>query len=111
MKCPRCNTVPMAFGWFLLIGWVRIRCRNCSSRLVVQSVGNRFWSTLAGGAIGVAAVVSFLDTPHRQLGEKGTIFLFLSLVMLTLISAAYFAWKDCRFRLAKSSEKDPHTSI
>ena len=101
MKCPNCNTVPMSFGWFLLLGWIHIRCRTCSSRLVLKSVGERFWRVLAGGAVFVAAIFLFLDYPYQRFGETSTTALFLVVIALTLFLAMYFAWKDSRFELAE----------
>ena len=97
MRCPQCDSVPMSFGWFLLIGWIRIRCRNCSSRLILRSVGNRFWIALAGGVVVIASIVLYLDYPFRLVGQTGTVLIFVSIILLTIILSLYFAWTDSQF--------------
>ncbi len=94
--------IPMTFGWFLIIGWIRIKCRHCSSRLVLKSLGERFWSALAGGAIVIAAILLFLDFLYRWLGESATIVLFVTVTVLTLLLSMYFAWRDSRFEVTES---------
>ncbi len=90
----------MRFVPFLLFGWVRIVCRQCRARLVMVSPGERFWRTLAGGAVAVALIWYFLDYPFHAMGERWTLALFVAVVVVTLLAAMYFAWKDSRFRLA-----------
>ncbi len=90
----------MGFVPFLLLGWVRIVCRNCKSRLVLKSPGERFWRVLAAGATAVAAAWFFPDYPFRLLGERWTLVLFVAAVGSTLFLALYFAWKDSRFEPA-----------
>ena len=102
MKCPSCGNIPMPFGWFLVIGWVHIRCRHCSSRLVLKSVGERFWSVLAGGAVIVAAIYFFLDTSFHLLGENGVLYLFLVVIFAALVLSMYVAWKDSQFEIRDS---------
>jgi hypothetical protein len=92
----------MSFGWFLLIGWIRIRCRKCSSRLILRSVGDRFWIVLAGGVVAIAAIVLYLDFPFRAVGQTGTIVIFISIILLTLVLSLYFAWTDSQFDVIKN---------
>ena len=93
----------MSFGWFLLIGWIHIRCRHCSTRLVLRSLGNRFWNVLAGGAVAVAAILVFVDYPFRAIGQKGTMILFVAIIAATILFSTYYAWKDSRFDLLERS--------
>jgi hypothetical protein len=93
----------MGFVSFLLFGWFRIVCRNCRAQLILKSVGERFWSALAAGAVVVAAIWFLLDYPFRMLGERWTLILFIAFIVLTLVAAMYFAWKDSRFELAYHS--------
>lgn len=102
MKCPNCNAIPMTFGWFLLIGWIRIKCRNCSSRLLLKSLGDKFWSILAGGAVVIASMLLFLDYPYRWIGETGTMILFIMVIVLTLLLSMYYAWRDSRFEVMEN---------
>jgi DNA-directed RNA polymerase subunit RPC12/RpoP len=102
MRCPNCNTIPMTFGWFLLIGWIRIKCRNCSSRLLLKSLGDKFWSILAGGAVVIASMLLFLDYPYRWIGETGTMILFITVIVVTLILSIYYAWRDSRFEVMEN---------
>lgn len=103
MKCPNCNAVPMSFGWFLLIGWIHIRCRNCSSRLVLRSLGERFWSVLTGGVVVIAAILFFIDYPFRWMGETGTMIVFIAVILLTIVLSMYCAWIDSRFDVMERS--------
>jgi hypothetical protein len=89
----------MSFGWFLAIGWIHIKCRHCSARLVLKSLGERFWAVLAGGAALLAAIVLFLDFSFRSFGEKGVLFLFLGLIFVVLYLSMYVAWKDSRYEV------------
>ena len=89
----------MSFGWFLLFGWIRIKCRHCSSRLVLISLGERFWAILAGGAVLIAAIFVFLDFSFHVLGERGVVVLFLGLIIATLLLSVYVAWQDSRFEV------------
>lgn len=97
MKCPHCDKIPISIAAFVLIGWIHIKCRNCSSHLVLSSLGDRFWSILASGAVIVTAIWYFLDVPYRWLGETGTLVLFVSILCLTILLSMLFAWKDSRF--------------
>ncbi len=97
MICPNCNASAISFWRFFLVGWIHIRCSHCSTRLTLRAVGERFWMTLAAGAVIVGAIEFFVDYTHQWLGEKWALALFVSMILLTLLSSAYFAWKDSRF--------------
>jgi membrane-bound metal-dependent hydrolase YbcI (DUF457 family) len=99
MKCPQCDKIPITFAAFLLIGWIHVKCRNCSSPLVLRSLGHRFWTVLASGIVVLGAMWSFLDIPYRWFGETATLVLFITIVMLTILLSMLFAWKDSRFDL------------
>ncbi len=90
----------MGFVPFLLFGWIRISCRNCHASLLLRSVGERFWSVLAGGAVVVAAIWFFVDFPYRMLGERWTLTVFVFILVTTFLLAIYFAWKDSKFELS-----------
>ncbi len=93
----------MRFVPFLFLGWIRIVCRNCHSTLILKSVGERFWRTLATGAVIAAALWFFIDYSWRMLGERGTLILFTAIMVVTLCVAMYYAWKDSRFELSSHS--------
>jgi len=93
----------MSFGWFLIVGWIHIRCRNCSSQLVLKSLGRRFWNVLAGGSVLAAMIFLFLDYSYWWLGERGTLIVFTGVIALTVVLSMYVAWKDSRFELVEHS--------
>jgi hypothetical protein len=105
VKCPNCDLVPMNFWWFLLLGWIRMKCPHCAARLRLVSVGERFWRTLAAGAVILATIFFFVDYPFQRIGAQGTLALFIVLVIGTLLSAVYFAWKDSQYELYRSSDQ------
>ena len=90
----------MGFVPFLFFGWFRIVCRHCRARLVLKSMGERFWSILAAGAVAIAAIWFFLDYPFRVLGERWTLILFVTMIVSTLLVAMYYGWKESRFEPA-----------
>ena len=102
MKCPNCSMVPMNFWCFLAIGWIHIKCGHCSKRLMLKSLGDRFWSVLAAGAVTIAAVFLFIDYSLRWFGESGTLALFVGTISLTLILAAFYAWPDSHFEVIET---------
>ncbi len=103
MKCPQCGKTVTGFVPFLLYGWVRMRCGNCHTTLILKSVGERFWTVLATGAVAVAAIWFFVDYPFRLLGEQWTLILFVSFIVTILLLAMYCAWKDSQFDLRSHS--------
>ncbi len=80
-----------------------MKCRNCHATLVLRSVGERFWSVLAAGAVVVAAIWFFTDYPFQWLGATYTLILFVSVIIATLLLAMYCAWKDSQFDLRSHS--------
>jgi hypothetical protein len=80
-----------------------MKCGNCHATLVLKSVGERFWSVLATGAVAVAAIWFFVDYPFRLLGEQWTLILFVSFIVTILLLATYCAWKDSEFDLRSHS--------
>jgi prepilin signal peptidase PulO-like enzyme (type II secretory pathway) len=103
MTCPQCQSVPMEFVPFLFFGWFRIICRHCRARLVLKSLGERFWRVLAVGAVAVAAIWLLFDYPLQMLGERWTLILFVTIIASTFLVAMYYAWTDSRFELVSHS--------
>ncbi len=94
----------MTYWWFLLVGWIHIRCSHCSTHLTLTSVGGRFWTTLATGAVISAIIFFFVDFPFQLIGERWTLALFIIAIAATLLSAVYFAWRDSQSEI----EGDAH---
>jgi uncharacterized protein (DUF983 family) len=105
MTCPRCNRIPISFLTFLLIGWIRFKCRYCSSQLTLKSPGDRFWGVLAVGIVAMGSIWFFVDYPYRAWGETATVVVFVSVAALTLCTAMYYTWKDCK--VASSDQSEP----
>jgi hypothetical protein len=94
MKCPHCNKTPVSFLSFLLIGWVRFRCRHCSATLVLTSAGDRFWGVLGIGLVTLGFMWFFLDYPYRAFGETATVIIFVCVAVLMVCTSMYYAWRD-----------------
>ena len=89
----------MNFITFLFIGWVHIRCTSCSSRLVLKSVGEKFYLVLSAGMVVSGVLWFYVEYPYRWLGEQTTMILFVSVIVSTVVVALYYAWRDSDFEI------------
>lgn len=105
MKCPQCHSTPIGFVAFLLIGWIHIRCRSCSTRLLIESIGSGFWNILSAGIIVLAGIWFFPDYPHRLLGPDLTLFVFVAIAFLTVVLSVFLGWKNARLAIRAQHHK------
>jgi hypothetical protein len=89
----------MSFITFLFVGWVHIRCASCSSRLVLKSVGDKFFLVLSAGVVLSGVMWVYFEYPYRWLGEEPTIILFVTVIVSTFVVAVYYAWRDSDFEI------------
>ena len=105
MKCPQCHNTPIGFAAFFLIGWIHIRCRSCSTHLLIESIGSGFWNTLSAGIILLAAIWFFPEYPHRWFGPALTLSVFLAIAILTVVISVLLGWKDARLAIRAQHNK------